>query len=109
MSFLHSLDGKGRDASNPAREKQWEIGFQFYDDPILREKVFKPLFEVKAKNTEINYVPNSNNKVIYGVEYRIKSVGHGTVQDDWGGKTGKNSAALQPDDTPNSRILLGHL
>jgi hypothetical protein len=42
------------------------------------------------------------NKVIYGVEYRIKSVGHKTVLDDWGGKTGENSASLQPDDTPKS-------
>lgn len=48
------------------------------------------------------FVPNSNNKVLFGVAYRIKSVGHGTVLDDWGGKTGENSAALQPDDAPES-------
>ena len=38
MSFLYSLDGKGTDNSNPAIKKQWEIGFEFYNDPILREK-----------------------------------------------------------------------
>lgn len=48
------------------------------------------------------FVPNSNNQLRYGVRYRIKSVGHGTVLDDWAGKVGENSAALQPDDAPNS-------
>jgi len=48
------------------------------------------------------YVPNSNKKVIFGVAYRIKSVKCDSVLDDWGGKTGENSAALQPDDTPDS-------
>jgi hypothetical protein len=33
--------------------------------------------------------------------YRIRST-KGTVLDDWGGKTGENSAALQPDTDPNS-------
>ena len=48
------------------------------------------------------YVPNSNNSVSFRTAYRIKSVGHGTVLDDWAGKTGENSAALQPDDAPDS-------
>ncbi len=102
MSFLHSLDGKGTDDSNPAREKPWEIGFHLYTDPRLRNSVFRPLFEVEATDTSMRYVPNSNGKVAFGVEYRIQSVGHGTVLDDWGGKTGQDSAALQPDDSPFS-------
>ncbi|MDF2802734.1 MAG: hypothetical protein K0S61_2637, partial [Anaerocolumna sp.] len=48
------------------------------------------------------YVPNSNNKVLFGTKYRIKSVGNGTVLDDWGGKTGEDSAALQPDTSATS-------
>jgi hypothetical protein len=46
VSFLYSLDGKGRSNANPAAEKQWEIGFPFYSEPALRAKVFTPLFGV---------------------------------------------------------------
>ncbi|WP_289018859.1 RICIN domain-containing protein [uncultured Desulfobacter sp.] len=33
--------------------------------------------------------------------YRIKNVTHNTVLDDWGGKIGQNSAALEPDNNPD--------
>ena len=39
-------------------------------------------------------VPNSNGQVAYGALYHIRSVGHGTVLDDWGGKTGQDSACV---------------
>jgi len=48
------------------------------------------------------YVPGSDKTIAFGGAYRIKSVGHGTVLDDWGGRVGMDSAALQPDDTPDS-------
>ena len=46
ISSLWSLDGKGWDDSNPARNAQWELGFPLYTDAALREKVFCPLFEM---------------------------------------------------------------
>jgi hypothetical protein len=46
MSFLWSLDGKGKDNSNPAKQAQWEINFVFYSDRNLREKVFNPMFKI---------------------------------------------------------------
>lgn len=67
MSFLHSLDGKGTDNSNPAKQKQWEIGFQFYTDLILRDNIFKPLFEVKAE-------PTPAISVITRVDFRIGEI-----------------------------------
>ncbi len=59
MSFLWSLDGKGDDNSNPAKKKQWELGFNIYSDPSLRTKVFRPLFETP-------YVPSG--KSLTGIE-----------------------------------------
>ena len=56
-----------------------------------------------VKLFNLSYVPNSGNKVAFNVPYRIKSVTHGTVLDDWGGKTGENSAAFQPDNDPNGK------
>jgi hypothetical protein len=56
-----------------------------------------------------DYVPNSNNLVLFNKPYRIRSVGHGTVLDDWDGQTGQYSAALQPDDTPNQPNRIWHL
>jgi len=67
LSFLHSLDGKGTDNSNPAKEKQWEIGFQFYKDQILREKIFKPLFETKAE-------PGPNISTISRIDFHIGDI-----------------------------------
>ena len=46
-------------------------------------------------------VQGSQGRVFTNVWYRIKST-KGTVLDDWGGKTGENSAALQPDNVPLS-------
>ena len=46
INFLWSLDGKGKiNNSNPATQEPWEIGFKFYTDQNLREKVFNPLFK----------------------------------------------------------------
>ncbi len=53
MSFLYSLDGKGRDNSNPAKEKQWEIGFQFYTNQELYNSIYKPLFEKQVRSEPI--------------------------------------------------------
>ncbi|HBH73693.1 MAG TPA: hypothetical protein DDY43_09675 [Synechococcales bacterium UBA10510] len=50
----------------------------------------------------LEHVPGSDNTIAFGLKYKIKSVGHGTVLDDWGGKVGEDSAAFQPDDTPTS-------
>ena len=38
--------------------------------------------------TNLEYVPGSDNTIAFGLKYKIKSVGHGTVLDDWGGKVG---------------------
>jgi hypothetical protein len=51
--------------------------------------------------TTTEFVPDTDNGVALGVRYIIKSVGAGTVLDDWGGKVGENSAALMPDDKPD--------
>ena len=47
-------------------------------------------------------IPDTDNLVCFGAVYKIKSVGHGTVLDDWAGAIGKHAAALQPDDTDYS-------
>ena len=60
------------------------------------------LYNINIHIADTNTVPNSNGQVVFGVRYRIKNVSHGTVLDDWGGKTGENLAALMPDDSPDS-------
>ena len=45
-------------------------------------------------------VIGTDGTIVTGLYYRIKST-KGTVLDDWGGKTGENSAALQPDNHPD--------
>ncbi len=51
MSFLYSLDGMGKnDNSNPTQYKQWTDDKNiFYSDAVLREKVYKPLFEMPTE------------------------------------------------------------
>jgi len=49
ISFLWSLDGQGKDNLNPTGDTPWGLGFRFYTDPILRNKVFQPLFETPAQ------------------------------------------------------------
>jgi hypothetical protein len=46
-------------------------------------------------------VKGTNSRLVTGIAYKIKST-HNTVLDDWAGKTGENSAALQPDNAPYS-------
>jgi hypothetical protein len=41
-------------------------------------------------------VKGTNGKLMTGLVYKIKGT-HNPVLDDWSGKTGKHSAALQPD------------
>jgi hypothetical protein len=43
ISFLHSLDGKGKNDNNPATEKQWDY-FDFYTNETLRRNIYVPLF-----------------------------------------------------------------
>lgn len=56
ISFLYSLDGAGKtDTNNPTQYKQWtEEGNVFYTDLVLREEIYKKLFEDEKQYA---YVP----------------------------------------------------
>jgi hypothetical protein len=54
-----------------------------------------------SNNRKWQLIPVTLDVPVANLWYRIKST-KGTVLDDWGGKTGENSAALQPDDVPES-------
>ena len=49
ISFLWSLDGKGKDGRNPTADTQWSLGFSFYTNATLRSKVFDPLFNISNR------------------------------------------------------------
>ena len=52
MSFLWSLDGKGKDNANPATKAQWEIDCPFYADANLRKNIFQPLFMLSEEKRQ---------------------------------------------------------
>jgi hypothetical protein len=70
MSFLWSLDGKGKDSSNPAEQAQWEIDFVFYSDRNLHEKVFNPMFTIPY---------NPQGKTLTGLQANMGEIVDGLV------------------------------
>ncbi len=49
ISFLYSLDGKGRGSANPTSDLPWDnAAFPFYSQPALRSTLYKKFFETRC-------------------------------------------------------------